>query len=238
MAAFELHNVALGYAGRAAVSYLNGTFGAGSLSAIVGPNGSGKSTVLKGLAGLLKPFYGEITLYDIEQRGVAYLPQVGELDLSFPATVNDLASMGLWKKRGLFKPHTSADQQAIVLALTRVGLQDFGQKQINTLSGGQLQRVLFARLILQDTQAILLDEPFTAIDESTTEDLMALIAEWHQQGRTVLAVLHDFEFVKRYFPQTLLLAKRPVAWGATADVLSAVNLSNAQKMMQAEVEAA
>ena len=238
MAGFELHDLTLGYAGRAAVSHLNGSFLAGSLTAIVGPNGSGKSTVLKGLAGLNKPLSGQITRHDIDQHGVAYLPQVGELDLSFPATVNDLASMGLWKKRGLFKPHTSADQNAIVFALTRVGLQDSGQKQINTLSGGQLQRALFARLILQDSQAILLDEPFTAIDESTTEDLMALIAEWHHQGRTVLAVLHDFEFVRRYFPQTLLLAKKSIAWRATADVLSSVNLANVQRMMQEEVEAA
>lgn len=238
MAGFELHDLTLGYAGRAAVSRLNGIFLAGSLTAIVGPNGSGKSTVLKGLAGLHKPLSGQITRHGIDQYGVAYLPQVGELDLSFPATVNDLTSMGLWKKRGLFKSHTSADQKAIVFALTRVGLQDFGQKQINTLSGGQLQRALFARLILQDSQAILLDEPFTAIDEGTTEDLMALIAQWHHQGRTVLVVLHDFEFVKRHFPQTLLLAKGPVAWGATADVLSLVNLANVQKKMQEEAEAA
>ena len=238
MAAFELHDVALGYAGRAAVRHLNGTFAAGSLTAIVGPNGSGKSTVLKGLAGLLKPLSGHIARLNVGLRDLAYLPQVGELDVSFPATVDDLVSMGLWKTRGLFQQHSAADQRSIVTALIRVGLQDVRQKQISALSGGQLQRALFARLILQDAQAILLDEPFTAIDESTTEDLMALITEWHSQGRTVLAVLHDIEFVKKHFPHTLLLAKRPVAWGATSDVLQSASLAKVQRIMREGTKAA
>ncbi len=238
MAAFALDNLALGYAGHIAVSQLNGTFASGSLTAIVGPNGSGKSTVLKGLAGLLKPISGHIACHDIELHDIAYLPQVGEVDVSFPVTVFDLVSMGMWKKRGLFKPHTAADHDQVLNALVQVGLKDFGTSQIASLSGGQLQRALFARLILQDAQAILLDEPFTAIDENTSEGLMALITEWHKQGRTILAVLHDFNFVRRHFPRTLLLAKQPVAWGATADVLSTDNLMEVQRLLEARKSSA
>ena len=96
-----------------------------------------------------------------------------------------------------------------------------------------MQRALFARLLLQDAPVILLDEPFTAIDERTTLDLLELVARWHGEKRTILAVLHDFELVRRHFPSTLLLAREPVAWGETADVLSAANLLRARRMVEA-----
>ena len=238
MAAFDLHDLTLGYGGHPAVHHLQGRFDMGTLTAIVGPNGSGKSTLLKGLAALLKPIGGQINRIGLAKYDVAYLPQAGELDLSFPATVAELVRMGLWSKRGLFKAHTVTDQQSIAQALAQVGLHGFETRQINSLSGGQLQRTLFARLILQDARAILLDEPFTAIDENTTEDLMSLITKWHKEGRTVLAVLHDFAFVKRHFPQTLLLAREPVAWGATADVMSSANLAKVQHLIEAWDETA
>lgn len=237
MASFELHDVALGYAGLAAVRHLNGAVASGSLTAIVGPNGSGKSTILKGLAGLLNPLSGHIERCDIAHHQIAYLPQTGELDLNFPSTVFDLVSMGLWKKRGAFAGYNTADQTSVSAALERVGLRDFTREQINGLSGGQLQRALFARLIVQDAPVILLDEPFSAIDENTTEDLMALIMEWHNQGRTIMAVLHDFEFVKMHFPQTLLLAKRPFAWGATSEVLHSTSLANMTRIMHERIDA-
>ncbi|MEP6827643.1 MAG: zinc ABC transporter ATP-binding protein AztA [Aestuariivirga sp.] len=238
MAAFELHDLTLGYAGHPAMRHLSGCFEVGSLTAIVGPNGSGKSTLLKGLAGLLKPMAGKIERKSSEKSDLAYLPQSGELDLGFPATVTELVGLGLWAKRGLFKAHIKEDRNSVAQAITKVGLQGFESRQINSLSGGQLQRALFARLILQDSRVILLDEPFTAIDESTTEDLMNLITQWHNDGRTVLAVLHDFAVVKRHFPQTLLLAGRPVAWGATADVMSADNLGRVQNFVEAWDETA
>ena len=238
MAAFELRHLTLGYAGHPAVHHLRGRFETGSLTAIVGPNGSGKSTLLKGLVGLLKPITGKIESGGFAKNSVAYLPQASELDLSFPATVSELVDMGLWAKRGLFKSHTQEDRNAVKHAISEVGLQGFEVRQINSLSGGQLQRALFARLILQDAQAILLDEPFTAIDENTTEDLMKLIVQWHKEGRTVLAVLHNFAFVKRHFPQTLLLAREPVAWGATAEVMSAANLAKVQHLIEAWDESA
>ena len=96
-----------------------------------------------------------------------------------------------------------------------------------------MQRALFARLLLQDAQIILLDEPFTAIDARTTGDLLTLIGQWHAQGRTIIAVLHDFELVRRHFPRTLLLAREAVAWGPTGDVLTQANLSSATRMCEA-----
>jgi zinc/manganese transport system ATP-binding protein len=92
--------------------------------------------------------------------------------------------------------------------------------------------VLFARLLLQDAGIILLDEPFTAIDARTTRDLIDIVTRWHGEGRTVIAVLHDFELVRAHFPQTLLLARELVGWGATADVMSSVNLLKARAMAE------
>src|SRR3546814_7233002 len=89
-------------------------------------------------------------------------------------------------------------------ALESVGLADFGPRIVGTLSGGQLQRALFARLLLHDADTLLLDEPFSAVDRHTTEDLMAVLQKWHAEGRTVIAVLHDMELVRACFPQALL----------------------------------
>ena len=118
-------------------------------------------------------------------------------------------------------------------ALDAVGLAGFAERPIDTLSGGQLQRALFARVLLQDARIILLDEPFSAIDEKTVNDLLGLIRRWHGEERTVIAVLHDISLVRGGFPETLLLAREPVAWGATAEVLKPANLLKARRMNEA-----
>jgi zinc/manganese transport system ATP-binding protein len=117
-------------------------------------------------------------------------------------------------------------------ALATVGLEGFETRHIGALSAGQFQRVLFARLLLQDARVILLDEPFTAIDARTTRDLLDIVARWHGDGRTVIAVLHDFEQVRAHFPQTLLLARRLIGWGPTHQVLSSANLLQARAMAE------
>jgi zinc/manganese transport system ATP-binding protein len=231
-AAIRLHDLTLGYEGHPAVHHLDGAFAPGSLTAVAGPNGSGKSTLLKGIAGLLPPLGGRIERTGVPRDDVAYLPQATEIDRSFPASVADLAGLGLWRRRGLFGAHTRADRGDLAAALGAVGLAGFAGRQIGTLSGGQLQRALFARVLLQDARLILLDEPFAAIDERTTADLVALVGRWHAEGRTVIAVLHDLELVRRAFPQTLLLAREPVAWGETPAVLTAENLQRARRMPQ------
>ena len=114
-----------------------------------------------------------------------------------------------------------------------MGLTGFESRQIGSLSGGQLQRALFARLLLQDAQLVLLDEPFTAIDASAMADLIGVIQRWHGEGRTVIAVLHDMETVRGYFPQTLMLARELVAHGPTEEVLTSENQFRARQMCEA-----
>src|SRR4051812_185372 len=231
--AIRFHDVTLGYGRRPALHHLDGAIRAGSLTAVVGPNGAGKSTLLKGVAGALTPLAGRIERPGGRQARVAYLPQAADLDRSFPLVVYDLVAMGLWGRAGAFGRIGRQDRTKIEQALAAVGLTGFERRPISTLSGGQMQRALFARLLLQDAPVILLDEPFTAIDAKTTADLLDLVRRWHDEARTVVAVLHDLDMVKRTFPQTLLIAREPVAWGETGEVLSPENLLKARRMVEA-----
>lgn len=226
-----LGDLTLGYRSHPAVHHLNGVLCRGSLTALVGPNGSGKSTLMKGIAGMLKPLAGTCTIRPGTR--LAYLPQLSELDRSFPARVVDLVSLGLWPKRGLLGRVRPQDREAVESALRAVGLDGFAQRPIDTLSGGQLQRALFARVLVQDADLILLDEPFNAIDTKTVADLIALIKRWHGEQRTVLVVLHDLDLVRAHFPEVLLLARREVGWGRTEAVLTSENLRRARQFQEA-----
>jgi zinc/manganese transport system ATP-binding protein len=205
---------------------------------VVGPNGGGKSTLFKGLVGALKPLAGKIERNGFHARDIAYLPQVAEIDRAFPINVYDMVAMGLWRHKGWRGGIIASDHHAMAAAIAAVGLTGFEQRAIGTLSGGQLQRMLFARLLVQDARLIVLDEPFNAIDSRTIADLLQLVRRWHGERRTVLAALHDIDLVKAHFPDTLLLAREPVAWGATHKVLTADNLTKAQRMCEAFDETA
>ncbi len=232
-AAIRFEDATLGYGRRPAVHHLTGAVEAGSLLAVVGPNGAGKSTLLKGLSGALKPMAGRISFGAARREDIAYLPQAADVDRRFPMPVFDLVAAGAWRRRGLFGGFGREDRRAVSEALAAVGLGGFENRTIGTLSGGQLQRALFARLLLQDAQLILLDEPFTAIDARTTADLLALIGRWHGEKRTVIAVLHDMDVVRAHFPDTLLLAREAVAWGGTDEALRPENLLRARRMIEA-----
>jgi zinc/manganese transport system ATP-binding protein len=230
-ACLTFRDLTLGYNSHAAVHHLNGVVRTGSLTAIVGANGSGKSTLMKGIVGVLKPMAG--ASLKAPGASIAYLPQQSELDRSFPARVVDLVSMGLWPKRGLLGRFTADDRAAVSKALMAVGLEGFENRPIDTLSGGQLQRTLFARVLVQDAQIILLDEPFNAIDAKTVVDLVALIKRWHGEKRTVMVAVHDLNLVHEHFPETLLLARQPIAWGKTAEALKPENLLRARRFDEA-----
>jgi zinc/manganese transport system ATP-binding protein len=234
----KFRDVTLGYDRHPAVHHLDGEVAKGALLAVVGPNGAGKSTLFRGLAGILKPLAGSIDLGGLDIRDIAYLPQSVDIDRTFPISVFDLVATGLWRRTGFFGGMGRAERDKITQALAAVGLNGFENRTIGTLSGGQMQRMLFARVLLQDARLIVLDEPFNAIDAKTSADLLALVRRWHGEGRTVLAALHDMDLVRGNFPETLLLARGPVAWGATAQVLTAENLTEARRMCEAFDETA
>ncbi|MEA2994365.1 MAG: zinc/manganese transport system ATP-binding protein [Alphaproteobacteria bacterium] len=232
-AALQFRNLTLGYDRHPAVHHLNGTVESGALVAVVGPNGAGKSTLFKGIVGVIKPLSGQIERDGLDARDIAYLPQAAEIDRSFPINVYDMVAMGLWQKAGLFGGIDRPARKKIEQAIMAVGLNGFEHRTIGTLSGGQMQRMLFARLLLQDARVIVLDEPFNAIDAKTMADLLDVVRRWHEEKRTVIAALHDVQLVKANFPQTLLLARQAVAWGATPDVLTPENLLIARRMCEA-----
>jgi zinc/manganese transport system ATP-binding protein len=205
----------------------------GALVAVVGPNGAGKSTLFRGIVGILKPLAGSIELGGLDVRDIAYLPQSVDIDRSFPISVFDFVATGLWRSTGLFGGIGRQQQTKVLGALAAVGLNGFERRTIGTLSGGQMQRMLFARVLLQDARVIVLDEPFNAIDAKTSTDLLELVKHWHTEQRTVLAALHDMDLVRANFPETVLLAREPVAWGATAQVLTQENLLTARRMCEA-----
>ena len=233
-----LRDLTVAYDRRPAVHHLDGRFAPGSLTAIVGPNGAGKSTLLKAIVGALAPASGAVDRDGLAARDLGYLPQAAEIDRSFPLTVADTVIMGAWHRIGALGGVDRATADLARKALSAVGLEGFERRAVGSLSAGQFQRVLFARLLLQDAPVILLDEPFTAIDANTTRDLLDLMHRWHGEGRTVITVLHDLDQVRAHFPQTLLLAREPIAWGPTETVLSPANLLRARSMAERWDEAA
>ena len=230
--AIRLSDVTVAYGRHPAVHHVSGVLEPGSLTAIAGPNGAGKSTLLRALMGELRLAGGAIDRGGYSIRDFAYLPQAAEIDRRFPLTVADTIMLGAWRHIGAFGGATDASAAEARRALEAVGLSGFERRPIGSLSAGQFQRVLFARLLLQDAPVILLDEPFTAIDARTTRDLLDIVQRWHADGRIVVAVLHDLEQVRAHFPRTLLLARDPIGWGATADALSPANLLRARAMAE------
>jgi zinc/manganese transport system ATP-binding protein len=228
--AIKIEDLTVAYDREPAVHHLSGTFAPGSLTAIVGPNGAGKSTLLKTIVGTLRPDDGRIFLGVDSKRQIGYLPQQADIDRTFPINVWDTVALGLLQETGIFGAVRPEQKARIHKALATTGLEGLGGRPIGTLSVGQFQRVLFARLLVQDARIILLDEPFAAVDERTTADLMNLLSGWHSQSRTIIAVLHDIDQVRAHFPTSLLIAREPVAWGETSSVLTDENLARARKL--------
>lgn len=226
----SFENLTLGYNRHPAVHHLRGEVAKGSLLAIVGPNGAGKSTLLKAIAGDLRPLQGRIDYHGLQRRQIAYLTQQPTLDTSFPITIHDFVAMGLWRAIGGFSGLSATLRARVAAAIDAVGLTGLQQRPVGAVSGGQLQRAFFAQVMLQDAVLVLLDEPYRAIDAATVSDLASLVRQWHGEGRTVIAVLHDLEHVRREYPHTLLLAREVVAYGDTATVLTESNLQRAREL--------
>jgi zinc/manganese transport system ATP-binding protein len=215
-----LRNVTVRYGRRIALEAVSGEFASGSLTAVVGANGAGKSTLLAAIAGAVR-LTGGVVECPARQR-LAYLPQLAAIDRDYPLTVSELIMLGGWREFGAFRSPGTALQARAATAAETVGLTGRLRLPIGELSVGELQRALFARLILQDAPVILLDEPFAAVDAQSMSVLVDQVTRWHQEGRTVIAVLHDLDLVRARFPSTLVLARRCTAWGTTEAALPAM----------------
>ncbi len=237
-AALRLVDVTVAYDRHPAVHHVSVDIPEGACTAVVGPNGAGKSTLLKAMVGLVRQVHGRIEFPDRTRAKIAYLPQQSDVDRTFPISVLDMVLLGRWRGIGAFGTAGPADIHGAVHALEAVGLRGFERRPLSTLSAGQFQRALFARMLLQDAEIILLDEPFNAIDTRTTADLLALVRRWREDRRTVVCVLHDLDQVRAHFPHALLLARELIAAGPTEQALTAANLLRARAMAESWDEAA
>ncbi|MEY4753770.1 MAG: hypothetical protein RJA44_1445 [Pseudomonadota bacterium] len=215
----RLEQLSVSYRHRLAVSHVSGSFAPGALTAIVGPNGAGKTSLLSAITGRLAPSSGAVLMPAALRQRLAWLPQHAHLERGVPLRVQDVVALGLWRELGAFGGLRPEQLARIEQALQAVGLADCAEQSVAALSAGQCQRMLFARVLVQDPAVVLLDEPFNAVDEDTTAALVALLLRWRDEGRTIIAVLHDLALVRRIADQILWLDQRCLAWGPTAEVL-------------------
>ncbi len=187
--------------------------------AVVGPNGAGKSTLIKAMMGQIPLSSGSLEYHQCMPNGFSYLPQVNGINREFPVSVLDLVCLGHWKTYGAFRSMKQTKSTAFA-ALNEVGLKYLESRQISQLSSGQFQRVLFARLILQDSRIIILDEPFSGVDVETEKDLLQLMEKWRKQNRCVITILHDIQTAKNCFTEVILLNRQIIKSGSASDVLT------------------
>ncbi len=206
------------------------TIETGKIVGILGPNGAGKSTFMKALLGL-DAFEGQVSLagqIKNETGGdIAYVEQRSQIDPHFPITVRECVSLGLYKEVGLFRRLKKADWTRVDTVLEQVGLSRYAKKPIHAMSGGQFQRMLLARCLVQDRQIIFLDEPFIGIDAVSERIIMDILRDLRNQGRTILIVHHDLSKVRRYFDSIMILNKKLLAHGPVEQVFTAENLRKA-----------
>src|SRR5229473_5977877 len=216
-----VRDLTAGYRERIAVEAVSGVFAPGSLTAIVGANGAGKTTLLHVIAGLVTPRRGSIEIAGGKSPAdLAYLPQRDSIDRDFPISVLEFAALGGWARIGTLGRVPPDLRPRVMNALQAVGLDELAGRMLGELSVGQFRRALFARVIVQDAAIVLLDEPFAGVDAATSGDLLRLMQRWHGEGCTVMVALHDLEQVLAIFPETLLLARKAIAWGETATALT------------------
>ncbi|MDD3030048.1 MAG: ABC transporter ATP-binding protein [Alphaproteobacteria bacterium] len=211
----SLRDLSVFYGARPALLDVSGAFYRGSLTAVAGPNGSGKSTLLKVLAGIIEPARGTVAFDGGVRPRMAYLPQSSTMRRDFPISVEDVVLTGFYPDIGEGRAMTAARRATAGDALRQVGLDGYARRPIEALSGGEFQRTLFARVIVQDAPVILLDEPFSAVDAETTARLIRLLLRWHEEGRTVVCVLHDLLLIHKYFPDSMVLQGRCLGSGHT-----------------------
>lgn len=219
-AVIEIRDLSLGYKDLTLFRGLSMDIEAGNTLAVLGANGSGKSTFVKMLLGLMDPLSGRFTWAQGRPREIGYLAQMTEFDRRFPIRVRDLAAMGAWGGFGLRSGLNRAARARVEAALDEVGVLDIADRPLHMLSGGQLQRTLFARVIMQDAPLILLDEPFAAVDQSTEAHLLTIIRRWRSEGRAVVLVVHDLSSVLDHCSHALLLGGQEATHGAVNDVLT------------------
>ncbi len=226
-----IRGMTVSYGQKPVVFSVDATFVDGSMTAIIGPNGAGKSTMLKAALGILRPLSGSVTVYgkplDEQRARIAYVPQRASVDWDFPTTVLDVVLMGMARELGLLRLISGGHKSRARECLSRVGMEEFANRQIGQLSGGQQQRVFLARALAQGADLYLLDEPFAGVDAATEKAIIAVLKKLKADGKTVVSVHHDLATVPEYFDRVLLLNTRKMAEGTVKEAFTSENLQAA-----------
>lgn len=226
----RIENLSVSYKETLALKDISLALHGPTITGIIGPNGAGKSTLLKGMLGII-PHQGQAFLDDKEVKKslhrIAYVEQKINIDYNFPIKVKECVSLGLFPSIPLFRSLKAKHWKKVQEALEIVGLADYAERQISQLSGGQFQRVLIARCLVQEADYILLDEPFAGIDSVSEEIIMNTLRDLKKAGKTVLIVHHDLSKIPHYFDQVLLVNREVIAFGPTKETFTETNLKEA-----------
>lgn len=225
-----INNLSVHYVNDMALSHINLQIRSGRITGIIGPNGAGKSSLLKAVLNII-PHTGE-TFVDKKEvkkllKNIAYVEQKSNIDFTFPITVRECVALGTYSSLKLFQKLGKDEWSKVDEALEKVNLSDFKARQIGSLSGGQFQRVLIARCLVQEADYIFLDEPFVGIDSVSETIIMDILQHLKAQGKTILIVHHDLSRVRTYFDDLIILNKKLISAGAVAQVFTSVNLKKA-----------
>ncbi len=225
-----INNLSVQYINNMALSHINLQIRSGRITGIIGPNGAGKSSLLKAVLNII-PHTGE-TFVDKKElkkllKNIAYVEQKNNIDFTFPITVRECVALGTYSSLKLFQKLGKDEWSKVDEALEKVNLSDFKARQIGSLSGGQFQRVLIARCLVQEADYIFLDEPFIGIDSVSETIIMDILQHLKAQGKTILIVHHDLSRVRTYFDDLIILNKKLISAGAVAQVFTSENLKKA-----------
>lgn len=232
MYAIEVKNVTVEYNGQTAIVDVSLKIPRGAICGLVGMNGAGKSTLFNALMGFVTPNKGEILiestpLREAQKKGlVAYVPQSEDVDWNFPITVEEVVMMGRYGYMGVLRNPSQKDHELVEKALQRVHMEDYRDRQIGQLSGGQRKRVFFARSLAQQAEIMLLDEPFAGVDAKTEAEITKVLLELKKEGKTIVISTHELTSLTEYCDHVILLKKTVVAFGKTEDVFTPENISH------------
>lgn len=227
----DVSNITVAYQNKKAVENVSVSIEPGKITGIIGPNGAGKSTFLKSVIGLIKTESGKVTVGDQPLRAVrkkiAYVEQRSAIDLTFPIKVDETVLLGTYPQLRLFRRPKKAQKEKVVECLKKVKMEDFANRQIGNLSGGQLQRVFIARALAQEADIIFLDEPFVGIDMVSEKLIVDILKQLRDEGKTIVIVHHDLHKTKEYFDNLIILNKELVADGSVNQTFTAENIRKA-----------
>ena len=230
--ALHVDRVSAGYPGNwKALDKVSFSVEKGERVAVIGPNGAGKSTLFKAIVGVMQINSGRIEIDGKDTHSshtnVGYVPQQSAVDWSFPASVFDVVMMGRCRHIGWFRWPGKRDRAIVRDTLARLSLSDLADRQISELSGGQRQRVFIARAMAQDTRLMVLDEPFSGVDQTAEQEIIESLDILTHHGITLLLSTHHMDNEALHFDKILILRKRLLAYGSPAKTLTAANLRDA-----------